>query len=174
MPTIAVRPNLRDYDSSDKNTTGSRRSLALRAKVALRGHALVRDLAAGAPAGMSPELTLRASKLVSNRHRQQLANTLRRTIRDAHHPSMSRANISVIDRRGVIDAEEPMNALIARLSNDEPVAAQGVAMVQMLITEGGESPLYGDTKPGNLRQQVVAATIALEPERESEALPVAA
>jgi hypothetical protein len=174
MPTIAVRPKVGDYDNSANNTSRPRHSLAIRAKVALRGRALVRDLAAGAPAGVSPELTVRASKLVSNRHRHQLANALRRTIRDAHQPSMSRANISVIDRRAVLDAEEAMTALIARLSDHEPVAAQGVAMVEMLITEGGESPLYGDTKPGNLRQQVVAATIALELERDSDTLPIAA
>jgi hypothetical protein len=173
MPTIAVRPSLRDYDDSNNKSTGPRGSLALRAKVALRSRALVRDLATG-PAEVSPELTVRASKLVSNRHRHQLAKTLRRTIEEAHQPATRRANFSIIDRRAVLDAEPEIETLIGHLSSYEPVAAQGVAMVEMLITDGGKSPLYGETKLSHLRQQVVAATTALELERESEALPIAA
>ena len=171
MPTIAVRPNLGDYDNSDKNTTRSGRSLALRAKVALRRHALLSDLAAGAPAGLSPELALRASKLVNDRHRHQLANTLRRTIRDAHQPTMARANIAIIDRRAVIDAEAEIEALIERLESHRPVAARGMAIVELMITDAVESPLYDYAKPGTLRQQVLAATIALELEPDAANLP---
>ena len=173
MPTIAVRPNLGDYDNSDKNTTRSGRSLALRAKVALRRHALLSDLAAGAPAGLSPELALRASKLVNDRHRHQLANTLRRTIRDAHQPTMARANIAIIDRRAVIDAEAEIEALIERLESHRPVAARGMAIVELMITDAVESPLYAYAKPGTLRQQVLAATIALELEPDAGELTLA-
>ncbi|HXO07077.1 MAG TPA: hypothetical protein VN880_03555, partial [Solirubrobacteraceae bacterium] len=167
MPTIAVRPSLGDYDNSDKSTTGSRRSLALRVKAALRRHALLSDLAAGALAGLSPELALRASKLASARHRHRLANTLRRTIRDAHQATMARANIVIIDRRAVIGAEPEIEALIERLESDRPVAAQGMAMVELMITDAVESPLYDYAKPGTLRQQVLATTIALELEPEA-------
>lgn len=176
MPTIAVRPNLGDYDNSDTKTTAPRRSPALRVKVAVRRDALLRDLAAGAPAGRSPELALRASKLVTDRHRHQLAKTLRRTIREAHQPATSRVNISIIDRRAVIDAEVEIEALIARLTSERPVAARGMAIVELMITNAVESPLYGDAKPGTLRRQVAAATTALEPKAESERpeLPLAA
>jgi hypothetical protein len=174
MPTIAVRPNLGDYDNSDEQTTGPRRSLALRVKAALRRHALLSDLAAGAPAGLSPELALRASKLVTDRHRHQLANTLRRTIREAYQPATTRANISIIDRRAVIDAEVAIDALIARLTSERPVAARGMAIVELMISNAVESPLYGDAKPGTLRRQVAAATSALELEPEPGELPLAA
>lgn len=174
MPTIAVRPSLGDYDNSDHNTTRPRRSLALRAKVALRRHALLSELATGAPAGLSPELAFRASKLVNDRHRLQLANTLRRTIRDAHEPAVTRGNILIIDRRAVIDAEAELEALIERLESRRPVAAQGMAIVELMITDAVESPLYDYAKPGTLRQQVLAATIALELDPEAGELPIAA
>ena len=174
MPTIAVRPSLSDYENSDKKTTRSRRSLALRVKVAVRQHALLRDLAAGAPAGLSPEFALRASKLVTESHRRQLANTLRRTIQDAHQPVLSRANVVIIDRRAVIDAEVEIEALIARLRSQRPVTARGMAIVELMITDAVESPLYDYGKSGTLRQQVAAATIALEPEPEAGELSLAA
>ena len=86
---------------------------------------------------------------------------------------MARANIVIIDRRAVIDAEPEIEALIERLESDRPVAAQGMAIVELMITNAVESPLY-DSKPGTLRQQVLAATIALELEPEPGELTLAA
>jgi len=166
MPTIAVRPSLGDHDNSGHNTPRSSRPLALRVKVAVRRDSLLRDLAAGAPGGVSPELALRASKLVTHRHRRQLADSLSRTINEAHQPVMRRANMSIIDRRAVIDAEVEIEALIARLRSERPVAARGVAIVELMITNAVESPLYDYAEPGALRRQMTAAMTALEPESE--------
>ena len=83
-------------------------------------------------------------------------------------------NISIIDRRAVIDAEVAIDALIARLTSERPVAARGMAIVELMISNAVESPLYGDAKPGTLRRQVAAATSALELEPEAGELPLAA
>ena len=60
--------------------------------------------------------------------------------------------------------------LIARLTSERPVAARGMAIVELMISNAVESPLYGDAKPGTLRRQVVAATAALELEPEPLAI----
>lgn len=86
----------------------------------------------------------------------------------------TRSNISIVNRGAVIDAEVAMQALIARLSSHQPVAAQGIAMVERLITDGVASPLYNTAGPGTLRRQVLAATIALELESEHDKFALAA
>ena len=174
MPTIAVRPSVGDHDDPRETTTGLWRALALRLKVAMSGYALLRELAAGASTGGSPELALRASKLVNELHRRHLAGALRRATREAHQPATTRANISIVNREAVIDAEAEVRALIDRLSGRRPVTAEGVAMVELLITDGVASPLYNDASPGTLRRQVSAATIALEIEPDHDEFPLAA
>jgi hypothetical protein len=174
MPIIAVRPGLGDYDRPQEGKTGLWRALALRLTVAMKRDALVRELAAGAPPGLSPELALRASKLVNERHRRQLVRALRRATHEAHQAPMTRASISIVNRRAVVDAEVALDALIARLSSDRAVAPRGMAMVERLITDGVASPLYNDARPGTLRRQVFAATIALGDESEGDEFPIAA
>lgn len=174
MPTIATRPGLGDHDDPHATTAGLRRALALRLKVAVKGDSLLRELAAGVPLGLSPELALRASKLVDDRHRGHLAGGLRRATREAHQPATTRSSVSIVDRGAVIDAEVAIQALIDRLSSDQPVAPRGVAMVELLITDGVASPLYGKATPGTLRRQVLAATTALELQPERHEFPLAA
>jgi hypothetical protein len=89
---------------------------------------------------------------------------------------MTRSSMTIVNRRAVIDAEAAVDALIKRISSDRPVAAQGMAMVEWLITDGVDSPLYHDAGPGTLSRHVSAARIALEPEPEPERgeFPVAA
>jgi hypothetical protein len=173
MPIIAVRSSVGDHHDSHQTTTGLARALTLRLKVAVKRDALLRDLAAGAPPALSPELALRASKLASDRHRRHLAGALGRAIREAHQPAPTRSSISIVDRVAVIDAEAAIQALIDRLRSDQPVALQGVAIVERLVTEGAASPLYNKATAGTLRRQVLAATTALELESERE-FPLAA
>lgn len=174
MPTIAVRPQLGDHDDSHETATGLARALALRLKVAVKRDALLRELAAGAPPALSPELALRASKLLNDRHRGHLAGALRRAIREAHQPARTRSGVSIVDRAAVIDAEVELAALIDRLSSDQPVAPQGVAIVERLITDGAVSPVYNKAGAGTLRREVIMATIALEPESERDEFTLAA
>ncbi|MBV8998793.1 MAG: hypothetical protein JO304_07020 [Solirubrobacterales bacterium] len=49
-----------------------------------------------------------------------------------------------------------------RLRGAEPVTAQGVALLESLLTDG-TSPLYVPTEPGALGSRLRAAAAALEP-----------
>jgi hypothetical protein len=139
------------------------RSLPLRIRVAINRDALTRELATGAPAAASSELTLRAAQLSSRRSRRRLAGTWRETTKEARQPAAHFAYAPIIRRRAVIDADDAINALILRLSNGEPVAAQGMAMLDRLTTDGASSPLYVSAEPGTLRRQVMVATQAMDP-----------
>lgn len=143
--------------------TGRFRAIALRPKVALTSDALTRELAAGAPPGFSPELMLLASKLVSVRHRRQLARAWRRAIAEARRPALTRSTVTIIRRRAVIDAEGAISVLIERLTDHAPVAVEGMAKLERLMTDDSWSPLYVPAEPGSLRRQLVVTTEALEP-----------
>ncbi len=138
--------------------------VALRLKVGVRRDALNRQLVAGARPSQSPELALRASQLVSDRERHRVAGAWRRAVRDAHRPATSRSTASIVHRGAVIDAEDAIDGLIDRLSDAEPIAAEGMALVEQLITDGISSPLYNAAERGTLRRQVKVATEALDPE----------
>ena len=170
MTTTTISSKLRGRTDDGRSFGGS---VALRTRVAIKRHALTRELAAGAPPGLSPELGLRAAQLVPPRARRRTARTWRATIKEAHQPPLVRANYSIIRRGAVIDAEGAINELIARLASGRPVAAQGMATVHQLMTDGMESPLYTPTEPGVLRRQIMLATQAMDPEQH-ERLPLAA
>jgi hypothetical protein len=155
-----------------RRATSPAHPLTLRLKVAVKRDALNRELAAGAPSARSPELSLRASQLVSDRERQKLAGAWRRAVRDAHRPATNRVTISLVRRGAVIDAEGAIDGLVARLTDADPIAPAGMALVEQLITDGSSSPLYNAADPGVLKHQVKVATEALGPEHTK--LPVAA
>jgi hypothetical protein len=141
-----------------------RRSLPLQIRVAIHRDALTRELATGAPDAASSELALRAAQLSSRRHRRRLAGSWRQTTKEARQPAAHFAFAPLTRRRAVIDADDAINALIDRLSNGEPVAAQGMAMLDRLTTDGATSPLYVSAEPGTLRRQVLVATEAMDSE----------
>jgi len=167
MTTTTISSKLHRHDRS-QNGRSFGGSAALHARVAMKRDALTRELAAGAPPELSPELGLRASQLVSPRARRQVARTWRGTLKEAHQPPLARAYFSIIRRRAVINAEEAINALIARLTSGRPVAPEGMARLYRLMTDGMESPLYAPAEPGTLRRQIILATQAMDPERPEE------
>ncbi len=172
MTTTTISSKLHRHDSpNDGRSLGG--SVALRTRVAVKRDALTRELAAGAPPELSPELGLRAAQLVSPRARRQMARTWRSTLKEAHQPPLRRAYFSIIRRSAVINAEDAINALIARLTTGRPVAAQGMASLHRVMTDGMESPLYAPAEPGTLRREIMLATEAMDPEQD-ERLPIAA
>ncbi|MDQ6819598.1 MAG: hypothetical protein M3076_04530 [Actinomycetota bacterium] len=65
-------------------------------------------------------------------------------------------------RREVFAARIVLTALDRRLRAPEPVMARGVAMLQVLLTDG-TSPLYQLGEPGAVGSYLRAAAAALEP-----------
>jgi len=108
------------------------------------------------------ELALRGRQLTSARNRKMLARSLCRTIADAHLPASTRVRVSIIDRRGVLNAEAAIGEMIERLLSPLPVQAQGMAMLELILTNADGSPLYNRSEPGALRHMIRNATAALD------------
>ena len=161
MPTIATPPHTGLSPRHDRRHHEPR--AAVRVRVALHRAALTQSLAEGADPAASPELELRAQQLVAPRERRTLARTLQRTLQEARHPGLAAYRPPLTQRRQILDAEEPLRIMIDRLRDDRPVDAEGMALIERMITDGTWSPLYDVTVPGALRRLAVLATAALEP-----------
>ena len=162
MAMISTRSRRSPVGSGDHRDVGfaSARSLILRMRVAARHDRLARELAENADPGSSPERALRASQLTSDRQRRQFARTLRRTISEAYYDRLIRPPVVIINRAAVREAEDEINAMIARLYSAAPVCVEGMAIIDRMIN--GPSPLYHHTERGALRRLVLAATAALD------------
>jgi hypothetical protein len=119
-------------------------------------------LAAGISPWSSDELALRARWLTSRRSRTRLAGGLRRGARDAQKGLTGFGAAALPHRGEVLEARTVLAAVERRLRAREPVAARGVAMVRMLLTDG-TSPLYRPAEHGALGSGLRAAAAALEP-----------
>jgi hypothetical protein len=164
MPTISIPPRggLTTVPR-DPRTQEAPRSLSLRAHVVTHRRSLTRELSEGANPASSPALTLRAEQLTSERRRRSLARALRHTVQEAVHPTPRRASFGLVRRAGVIDAKDAIDTLVKRLRSPEPVAPEGVALIDRMLSDGGWSPLYNAVPAGALRRLVLLATAALEP-----------
>ncbi len=138
-------------------------SLRLHFRTAVHRATLTRSLADGADPTGNGELALRTRQLTSERTRTMLARTLRWSIADARRPARTRSAVPIIDRPAVLDAQAAIAEMIERLLSARPVQAQGMALLERIITnaEGG-SPLYNSSQSGALRRTVSGATAALD------------
>ena len=157
-PFIGPREPILDVASE-----GRRNSLRLRIRTAVHRGELTRALAEGTDPITSSELALRAQQLTSARNRRALARSLQRTIAEAHKPALSRARVVIIDRRAVLDAEGAITDMIERLGCPRPVRAEGMALLERILTNADQSPLYNSSRPSTLRRVIRVATAALDP-----------
>jgi hypothetical protein len=161
MPSIATPPHAGLFDRRRPSREPSGVGVHLRAT--LHRSSLTEQLSEGADPASSAELAIRARRLVSARERRMLARTLQRTVEEARQPRVNLFGITPVCRREVLAAEEPMRVMIDRLRDSRPVAAEGMALIERIITDGTWSPLYNLTTPGALRRLTVLSTAALEP-----------
>jgi hypothetical protein len=160
MPAIAD-PYAAQYGTAPHRDDRTRR-LRARVHAMLRRGELTRALAEGADPTASDELALRAGQLTSTRNRRTLARAMRRTIDEAHRPPLARARAVIIRRGAVLEAEDAIKTMIARLSSGQPVRAQGMAMAERILTNADASPLYNPAEPAALQREITAATAAME------------
>ena len=177
MPTI-VNPNgARPYTAApgvvpDAASHGRASSLQVRVRTAVHRVKLTQALAEGADPRSSDELALRARQLTRPRQRKTIASGLRAVTADAYNPPRTRARVALVDRHAVLDAEPLIAEMIKRLVGPEPVEAEGMAMIERLLTNAdGHSPLYNASEPGTLRRTILVAIAALDrqPSRSEEA-----
>jgi hypothetical protein len=165
MPTIATPPHAGLFRPGHENRRSKTSpSPALRLRVWVRRFALTQRLSEGADPASSPDLELRARQLVGDRERATLARTLQRTLNEIRDPRMTLVGGTPLRRREVLVAEKPIRRMIERLRDGRPVAPEGMALIERIITDGEWSPLYNSTVPGALRRLTVLATAALDPE----------
>ena len=127
-----------------------------------RAAELDRQLAAGASPDASALLAIRSQRLTGRRYRARVAAGLARAVRDAQNTTHGFSAAIRPDRREVVAARTVLAALYRRLRAGEPVSAQGVALLESLLTDGS-SPLYRPIEHGALGSQLRAAAAALEP-----------
>jgi len=156
-------PYVTPLDSSPQDGFRGRGTvLRLRLRAAVHRTKLTRALAEGVDPDAGDELALRTRQLTGERARKAFAHTLRRTIAEAHLPASTRARVSIIDGGAVRDAEDAIAGLIERLLSPLPVRAQGMALLERILTNADGSPLYNRSEPGALRQTICDATAALD------------
>jgi hypothetical protein len=150
-------------------------SLRTRIHAATHRGALTRRLAQGADPGGEPELALRAEQLTSRHNRRVAARTLRRIIDEAHKPNMVGHHLTLIRRGAVIEAEDMLTALSARLLAPAPVRAQGMARLERLLSNADQSPLYNRSRTGALQASLATVIETLDaPAAESHEFPIPA
>ena len=139
-----------------------RPALALRARVFASRRSLDEALADGASPVWTPELALRARQLVSRSSRQQLATSLERLVNEAQRSVPPRAVAAVpLPRREILEAQTSLFSIAARLRDERPVYARGMALLSRLLSDGS-GPAYNPHAGGSLRHAVGAIAAALD------------
>jgi hypothetical protein len=136
-------------------------SPGLRLRTWLTRRTLDHRLAEGESILTDPALARRANQLTSLRCRHSLASGLHRVVADAERPSRSLTSAVPVQRKAVLHARAGLERLASRLESDDPVGLEGVAQVQILLTDGG-SPLYDAAPEGELDFRVESAEQSLE------------
>ena len=109
-----------------------------RAAARVRFASLDLALSAGDDPDSRPSLALRARRLIAPRMRLRLARSLRRWVAMSLRPRVPGRPAA---GRHVAPARDELLALADRLESPEPVSVRGVALVCVLLTDGG-GPLH--------------------------------
>jgi hypothetical protein len=134
-----------------------RRSWLIALRCRLRRNAIDKELAAGAEPDSTPCRQLRASELTARRNRQTLAAAIERHIAAA--TSIPPLDVLPVNWRSVRAATPRLDRLAQRLREDARVKPQGVARVQLLLTDG-DSALYAKDQVTTLADEI-RSTLAL-------------
>jgi hypothetical protein len=124
--------------------------------------ALDRRLAWGDAPDSAPATLLRARTLIGRPARRALADRLREIRAEAQEPRRRPRPVIPAERDAALHAGAELGALADRLGADGPVAARGVALAQLLLTDPA-SPLYQRAGGEDLRALAGQALAALEP-----------
>jgi hypothetical protein len=137
--------------------------------VRVRASRLDSDLAGGASPDATVALALRAQMLVRARTRRDVALGAQQILATATQvPAAGRAQVPAagrprvpVCRDRVRDSSEELGDLIRRLLAGGPVAARGVALASVLLSDGS-GPLYHRASADDVRARVREAVDALD------------
>jgi hypothetical protein len=140
---VAPQPRLRD-----------------RALARLESHKLDEALASGTFPEASPALALRARQLTAMSHRRSMAAAIDTLVREGRgSPETARLRIRPLHAR-VLAAREELSRLAAELALPGPVAAQGAAQAELLLTDG-TGALYNPANGASVGSLAAKATANL-------------
>ncbi len=106
-------------------------------------------------------LTWRAAELTSARNRSMLARSLRGLVQEVERPSFMTA--VPLNRRGLRLHLPLVRSLVARISDvDRAVAPRGMVLVEELLTNGFESPLYVGGRAEDVSKSIERCLAALD------------
>jgi hypothetical protein len=133
-----------------------------RMQARLRTSALDEQLAAGASPESGVALALHAGHLCRPQQRHLLARSLTEIAAFCEGPTRPRLKAPVC-RHAVLRARIELAAVVDRLAAADPVEVRGVARIRNLLADGG-GPLYRESRPGLLRDELRAVLRAMDPE----------
>ena len=145
---LGVHPRTGELGPPVPPELGLRRLLAAGVS-RLRWQSLDRALARGADPSSSAVLEQRALHLTSRATRRRLATSLRGVIMAASRPPAMPSSRIPPSRPQVPAARLELAAIELLLKSDSPVYAQGMARLELLLTDGG-GPLYSPDYPAAL------------------------
>jgi hypothetical protein len=126
------------------------------------GASLDRQLAEGLPPESSPLRAARAQRIVALRSRQQVARNWENLLRAARRAHGTHYPALPISGESIIAAEPAVRELVRRVTAPLPVAARGVAMAEVLLTDA-LGPVYNRRSPVTLATALEAAIAQLDP-----------
>jgi hypothetical protein len=133
-------------------------------RVAARLFASVLDIQLAA--GRSPEsthlLAARAHQLASPTTRRELANNWEHLLDRANRAPVAPSPRVPLVRESIKNSEAELHEMLTKLAAPLPVSARGVAMVQVLLTDG-TGPLFNPDCSTDLRTAIHDATAQLDP-----------
>jgi hypothetical protein len=148
------------HQSTGANSAADRLTLRLRV-YATRGR-LDRQIAAGGQQASTAALALRARQLAHPRTRMQAARSLRKIVDYADYRASHRGiSAVVIEPTAVRRARHPILGLAERLEAPHPLNPEGVARVQVLLTDG-RGPLFNHNSEQTVTQAIWQIQDALE------------
>lgn len=153
---------------SAASTPVRQRFLSMRAQ--LSAARLDRELAEGARPDTDPLLRERARRLQCRESRQRLALGLDRAVDQVQRPLLYRAN-SPAHSAAVREAASTLQLLIRRLRGPHPVSPEGVARLEILLTDSNGSFYNPDGEP-DLRTAAQAVLASLDPGLRRSSLPM--
>jgi hypothetical protein len=126
----------------------------------LRRSTLDRRLAAGEPPWASPELSRRAAELTAPGERRALADQIDALVDEVIAPPRPRGAAAPVDRDGVRACLQLFVELADDLRRAERIQPQGVALLRVLLRDGG-SALYSPGASRALQIALIEARDAL-------------
>lgn len=146
----------------DADTRLVARSATTRERITARVVAgrLDRALALGAAPESSPLLGVRAQTLAREGYRADLARSLQASVDEAFGGYRPRICMAPVQRAAVRSTAPLLRELVDRLLAPGAIPVRGIALVQLLLTDG-TGPLYNPSGAAELRAFACAALDAM-------------